>query len=75
MEIRLRHKKEGWTGTLNLTDSWVESTFWASHRMGFNIKGLTLVQDAQDENGKYHEDPSFSSLEEFEILEKYPPQV
>lgn len=67
-KILVRHKKDGWTGYIDLTDAYIQPDYYASHRFGFHIKILTLHQNTHDSTGKYVEDPQFDSLDDLEIL-------
>ena len=42
---KIRHKKEGWTGTLVIEG--INPTSWASHYMGINILA-NIIQDPKD---------------------------
>ena len=62
---KIRHKKEGWTGTLVIEG--INPTSWASHYMGINILA-NIIQDPKDKDGKYHEDPEIEDLDELEFI-------
>jgi hypothetical protein len=64
MKFKIKHKEEGWTGTLEIES--LNGNAYSSHRM-YGTIDFTINQDAYDDNKKYHEDPSIDSLDELEI--------
>jgi hypothetical protein len=65
LAVRVRHKKEGWTGVTTVEDC--HGRYNSSHAMGMSVT-LRIQQDTHDENGKYVEDPWVDDLEELEVL-------
>lgn len=68
MKYKIKHKEEGWTGTLILEEGGDPYTFTSSHRCGFPIQAI-VEQDAYKPDGEYVEDPDVMSLDELEIGE------
>lgn len=66
MKKKIRHKKEGWTGTIEIVSE--QEIYSASHRIGWRAD-YVIYQNSHKPNGKYVEDPSIDSLNELEFLE------
>lgn len=67
VKFRIKHKTEGWTGTLEI-DPYCSEGWSSSHSCGGTIL-FTIEQDSRKENGDYVEDPYIENLDELEILE------
>jgi hypothetical protein len=66
MKFRMRHKEEGWTGTLEVVDG--RPTAEASHVIHYQLD-CVIIQDETHPDGHYVEDPRLS-LDDLELLEK-----
>lgn len=67
MKWKVRHKTEGWTGTLEITN--IDPYSSSSHRQAFHAE-LELIQNAHKPSGEYVEDPWIHSISELEIVEE-----
>lgn len=64
--MKIRHKKEGWTGTIEVVNE--EIDFTSSHRLGLTVQYI-ITQDTHKPDGTYVEDPYIGSLDELEFLD------
>lgn len=64
--FRVRHKTEGWTGTLEILDA--SPNAYGSHHLGMTAN-ISISQDSHKPDGTYVEDPDIESLDELEIIE------
>lgn len=66
---RVKHKVEGWTGRLYISDPCMVETASGSHKfLGKVEQTFTLHQDSTKPDGSYVEEPRIESLDELEIL-------
>jgi hypothetical protein len=66
-KTKIRHIKEGWTGTIEVEDE--HQTFTASHRVGLQVN-YVIYQDPHKPDGTYVEDPNVCSLDELEFIDR-----
>lgn len=66
IQLKVKHKTEGWTGILEIGHGL--NRMFGSHSVA-GTATFFLRQDSENEKGEYVEDPEIDDFDELEILE------